>query len=60
MEKKSCGRPKGWRKKKNVYLKEYLTELDLMYNHSLREVSRITKTSTTTLLKLKKMFYIYY
>lgn len=51
-----CGRPVGWRKSSFQYLQDYADELDLMCNHSLREVSKITKTSTTTLLKLKKMF----
>ena len=56
LEKRPCGRPRGWRKKPSQYLREYTDEIDLMYNHSLREVSRITSTSTTTLLKLKRMF----
>ena len=51
--KKGRGRPV---KQPYQYAKDYYKELDLMDKFSLREVSRITKTSTTTLLKLKKMF----
>lgn len=51
--KKKRGRPK---KKRNHYIRDYWLQLDLMSKYPLRKVSRITKTSTTTLLKLKKMF----
>ena len=51
--KKKRGRPK---KKRNHYIRDYWLQLDLMAKYPLRKVSRITKTSTTTLLKLKKMF----
>ena len=60
MEKRPCGRPVGWVKPKSRYLKEYHTEICLMEYHdrSIREISRITGRSTTTLVKIKKMFHL--
>lgn len=60
MEKKSCGRPKGWRKPKSRYLKEYHDEIGLLEYHdlSIREISKKTGRSTTTLIKIRRMFYL--
>lgn len=44
-------------KQKHQYLEDYHIHIVMMSKgHSLREISRITQTSTTTLLKVKKMF----
>lgn len=48
------GRPQ---KQEHQYLEDYHIHIVMMSKgHSLREISRITQTSTTTLLKVKKMF----
>ena len=54
---KACGRPVGWRKPAYRYIIDYKVQLDMLRNGvSLRMVSRRTHVSTTTLLKIKKMF----
>lgn len=56
-EKIKCGRPVGWRKPLYKYAFDYNRQLSLLRDgNSLRHVSRLTSTSTTTLLKIKKMF----
>ena len=44
-------------KQKHQYLEDYHSQIVMMSKgYSLRQISRMTRTSTTTLLKLKKMF----
>lgn len=50
------GRKAGWQKSEETMREQYSEEIKLMKKGiSLRNISRITGTSTTTLLKVKKM-----
>ena len=61
LERRECGRPVGWRKSKSGYLKEYHPEICMLEYHdlSIREISRRTGRSTTTLIKIKRLFNLW-